>query len=120
MVLKIQLATEIDGQRVAIGCTTIRVEAERGGTFDYLQADDEDSGVFVTLENGSAIEELQALLLRPAARLTLRLNGQSDQGITIEPGGLVLCLGVSITSALLAAINATDGDCAVAGIAIGA
>lgn len=61
-------------------------------------------GTFVALP-ATLIDVAQALILTPNQSVTVRLNGQSNAGVTLLAGGLLLILDASLTAG--AATNVT-------------
>lgn len=79
-----------------------RVSVDENQSFDYDKA---TGGGYASLPVGE-LATLQLLLLENIDQaVTVRLNGQSDAGILLTAGGLLLMLGGSLTDG--AATNAT-------------
>jgi hypothetical protein len=65
---------------------TRRVEFAEAIAFDYTQA---TGAAFVTVPF-APITSIQALVLRADKDVTVRLNGQSDAGIPLKAGGILI------------------------------
>lgn len=63
--------------------------------FDFEKAGDADAVTFTAVP-ASEVADIRALLLRSDKQVTLRVDGQTDKGIVINAGGLVLLLDVTI------------------------
>ena len=90
-----------------------RITADEFQTFDpYEKANDGNTTTFTTLPVSAVASILQALILKADAQVTLRFNGQTDKGITLNAGGLLLLLDTAINSAVFASINNNSGGIA--------
>lgn len=56
----------------------------------------------------SLLDTLQALILSPSKQVTVRLNGQSDAGLVVNAGGLLLFIDGSAAAG--ASTNATTSN----------
>lgn len=74
---------------------TRRVEFAQALAFDYEQA---NGASFVTVPV-SPITTIQALILRSDKDVTVRLNGQSDAGIPLKAGGILIVYDCEMTAA---------------------
>ena len=73
-----------------------RVVVDEVQSFNYEKAADNDTTTFAALP-ADQIAEIQALVIRPSdVPVTLRLDGQSDAGIVINAGGLLVLVDVDI------------------------
>jgi hypothetical protein len=87
-----------------------RIQVDEDIQVRYAKADDGNNTTFTTLPIGE-LDEVQFLYLTPSAQMTLRLDGQSDAGITINSGGLIVLFDVDIDagSSTNATINNNSG-----------
>ncbi len=84
----------------SIGPTVAEVQA-----FNYEEPADNDSTTFSALPTAQ-IASIQALILRALEQpITLRLDGQSDAGIVINAGGIIVIIDATIDAG--ATTNAT-------------
>lgn len=95
-----------------------RLEVDEAQAFDVTRA---SGGGYVALPTAE-MGEIQALLVRTDRAATLRLDAQSDAGIVINAGGLVVLVDVDIdagasTNATLD--NSSGSDVQVKGLAAG-
>jgi hypothetical protein len=93
--LKVTVIAELDGVPLA-GFPVVRrlaVDEVQGFTHELAGP----SGGYVALP-ADQLATIQALVLRADQLVTLRVDGQSDQGIRINPGGLVVLLDVLINA----------------------
>ncbi len=103
-VFKVSLTIERDGT-VLQGYPKIRtLSVLENQDFSYQKADDGEATTFTTLPI-TQLEELQFLLFEADQDLTLRLDGQTDAGIAIRAGGVLLLLDADIDAG--ASTNAT-------------
>ena len=103
--VKLTVDLEVDGVKVQGFPLVRRITVDEVQHFEYDEAADNDSTTFSALPTAQ-IASVQALLLRPLEQpITLRLDGQSDAGIIISTGGIVIIMGATIDAG--AATNAT-------------
>lgn len=93
--IRVSLTVEVDGQPVPGTPIVRRVTADEVQAFDYEKAGDNDAVTFTAVP-ADQLAEIQMLLLQSDKLVTLRLDGQSDTGIVINPGGVVFLLNVDI------------------------
>lgn len=74
---------------------TRRIEVDEIQSFKYEKAADNDAVTFAAVP-ADQVATIQALLVRASKTVTLRLDGQTDAGIVINAGGMVLLLDVTI------------------------
>lgn len=99
--LKITLSAELDGVQLAGYPKTRRLEVDESQSFSIEQA---TGGGYSTLPI-QQLGEVQALILEPDQAVTLRLDAQSDAGLEINKGGLIVLFDVTINAG--ASTNAT-------------
>jgi len=99
--LEISIAARLDGVLLAGFPKIRRLACDEAQTFEYERA---TGGGYIALPTGE-LAEVQALILSADQQVTLRLDAQSDAGIVINAGGLVLLFDVDIDSGV--ATNAT-------------
>jgi len=103
--VKLTVDLEIDGVKVPGFPLVHRRSVDEVQHFAYDEAADNDLTTFSALPTAQ-IASIQALLLRPLEQpITLRLDGQSDAGIIINTGGIVIIMDATIDAG--AATNAT-------------
>lgn len=96
---------------------TRRIEVPEVQTFNYNEAADADATTFSSLPI-SVLATLKALFVRTNKAVTIRLDGQTDAGIDLNPGGLLLILDGAVVGAT---INnpATAEAAVIEGIGVG-
>lgn len=117
--VKIRIEVEVDGQALAGFPVTRRIEVDEAQAFDYEKA----SGAGYAALPADQLDTIQALILRSDQAITLRLNNQSDAGVLLNAGGLVIVLDATIAAgagAMNAKLENTSGSTAgINGIAGG-
>ena len=115
--IRVTVQVEQDGQAVPGFPLVQRLTTEQVVTFaPYIKA----LGTFTSLPIESVLT-VQALIVRTDVAATVRLDGQTDAGIPLQAGGLLLILNADIDAG--AATNATistAADATVRGLAAGA
>ena len=103
--IKIVVDVEIDGVKIPGYPLTRRISTDEVQHFDFEEAADNDSTTYSALPTAQ-IASVQALVLRPLEQpITLRLDAQTDAGIIINAGGLIVIVDATIDAG--AATNAT-------------
>lgn len=103
-VLKMTLNMELDGVPVSGFPKIRRLSVDESQQFRYEEADDGDTTTFSALPTDQ-LAEIQALCVEADQVLTYRFDGQSDAGVTVNAGGLLLFFNVDIDAG--ASTNAT-------------
>jgi len=93
--LKIVLSVEKDGVPVAGFPFVRRLVVDELQEFAYEQANHGDAVTFSAVP-ADQLGEIQVLVLRSDKLVTLRLDGQSDAGIVVNAGGLVLLVDADV------------------------
>lgn len=91
--VEVEVRVAVDGLPVAGFPVVRRLTVGEVQAFDYAKAD--DNGTFATLPVDQ-IASLKALVVRPAAVMTVRLDAQTDAGIVLDADGLLVILGATI------------------------
>lgn len=100
--IEIEVTVKRDGRPLEYLRTVRRIELDELQEFKYEKA---TGGGFVALPT-SKLDEIQALVFQAVdQQVTLRLDGQSDAGIVLNAGGMVVILDADIDAS--AATNAT-------------
>ena len=103
--IKVVVDVEVDGVKVQGFPLTRRISTDEVQHFDYEEAADNDTTTFSALPTAQ-IASVQALVLRALEQpITLRLDAQTDAGIIINAGGLIVIVDATIDAG--AATNAT-------------
>ena len=103
--IKVVVDVEVDGVKVQGFPLTRRISTDEIQHFDYEEAADNDATTYSTLPT-TQIASVQALVLRALEQpITLRLDGQTDAGLVITEGGLIVIIGATIDAS--ATTNAT-------------
>ena len=74
---------------------TRRIEIDEIQSFKYDKAADNDSTTFSAVP-ADQIASIQALCIRTSKAITLRLDGQTDAGIVLNAGGMIVILDATI------------------------
>lgn len=117
-VVLVTLDITIDGQPLLSGPIVKRLETTSLQTFDYTKTNDGDTTTFTTLPDDT-IAAIEALLVMPAAAMTVRLNGQSDAGIDLNAGGLLLIVDGAIDAGAGASNNKINNNSGAAAQVLG-
>jgi len=91
--LKATVNLELDGVSVAGFPVVKRIETEESSTIDFDKTDDGNSTTFTAVSN---LASLQAIAITTDQQLTFRFDAQTDQGIVLNAGGLILMMDVTI------------------------
>jgi len=112
MMIKVRIEIETDGKALPGFPITRRIEVAEMQSFDYSKADDGNDTTFTTLPL-DVMAAIQALVLTADRSTTLRLDGQSDAGIQLNAGGLIIILDATINAGVTnALINNNSGSAA--------
>lgn len=110
-ILRLVVALELDGQPVSGFPITRRLQVDEVAGF-AVEKDGTGDATFSALPT-SLLDAINFLVLQTDKAVTLRLDAQSDAGIMMNAGGLVLILDAQIDAG--AATNATVNNPAIAG-----
>lgn len=91
--LKVTLTVEKDGIKVLEKIRRLAVDEAQ--TFQHEQAGHADATTFTAVP-ADQLAEIQVLVVESDSQVTLRLDGQTDAGIVINAGGLILLFDVDI------------------------
>ena len=121
--LKVTVQVEIDGVPLSGFPLVRRLEMDEAQQFNYEKAADGDTITFTALPAGE-LTAIQALIIRNDIPVTVRLDNQTDAGIELNSGGLLLLVDATIDAgagALNAKLNNPDATAAaiVKGVAAG-
>lgn len=121
-VLRVRIEVELDGAPVPGFPLVRRLQVDEAQVFAYEKANDGDAVTFVAVP-ADQLAEVQGLVLRSDRQVTLRLDGQSDAGIVVNAGGVVVLLDVDVDAGAGAAnakLNNNSGAVAIVeGVAVG-
>ena len=93
-VLEVQVTAKLNGRLLPNFPLYRRVQLDETQQFSVEQAT--GSG-YVPIQ-ATQISTLQALILNPSTQVTIRIAGQSDAGLAINAGGLLLILDAATTT----------------------
>lgn len=93
-----------------------RIEVDELQAFNYEKAADNDAVTFSALP-ADQIANIQFLLARTNKAITIRLDGQTDAGIVLNAGGLLLIVDATIDAGA-GASNAKINNPAASDIAL--
>ena len=102
--LKVSLNLELNGVSISGYPVVKRLELDESQSFRYEKVDDTDGVTFVTLPIDQ-MTTIQALLVETDQQLTFRFDGQTDAGILLNAGGLILIMDATLDAS--ATTNAT-------------
>jgi hypothetical protein len=101
---------EIDGHPIPNSPFIQTFTVTQAQTLNVQKAVD-SAGSYATIPTVDAIAALTALLLQnPDAQLVYRFNNQSDAGVTVPAGGLVIILGANINSGAATNVKVSNSD----------
>jgi len=109
--LEVTVSIKQDGVPIVGSPFIRRVVVDESQQFATEQA---TGGGYATLPL-TLLDQLSFLLLQPDQQITLRFSNQSDQGLVVNAGGLVLIADVTVNSGAStnATVNNTSGQTAV-------
>ena len=120
--IKMVIAVEIDGVSLPGFPLTRRLETTEAQALNISKAND-GVGVYVTLPTVDQLPIINALVVQAIDQaITLRLNNQSDAGITLNAGGLIAIIDAVINSGATTNAkvnNASGSNALVRGVAAG-
>lgn len=99
--LEINITIKRDGKLLAGYPLYRRVQVDEIQAFSTEQV---SGGGYIALPT-SLLDTLQALVLSPSRQVSVRFNNQSDAGVLVNAGGLLILLDATVASG--AATNAT-------------
>jgi len=122
--LKVTVLVEVDGQPVPGFPYVRRVVADEVQAFNPTTKVGDGNGTTFTALPTSAITTMQGLLVRADQDVTIRLDGQTDAGVLLKAGGLLLIIDSTInagatTNATVNLNQAASVIASVRGLAIG-
>ncbi len=91
-VYEVTVQIKKDGEPVSGFPVTRRLETAEGQSFDHEKV---SGGGYVALPTGE-MDELNLFLVRADQQVTIRLDGQTDAGIVLNAGGLLLIVDADI------------------------
>ncbi len=94
---KTRVSIELDGNPNPLQRIVRRLEQPEFQSFNYEKANDGDTTTFSAVPLGE-IASIGLLYLESDQQVTIRLDGQTDAGITINADGFVLLHDVTIDS----------------------
>lgn len=92
---KLTLHLEKDGVLLPEFPVVRRLEVDESQSARYEQADDADSGTFDAMPTAQ-MSEVQMAYITGDQQTTIRVDGQSDAGIVLNSGGLLLIFNADI------------------------
>lgn len=113
--LEFTLSIKKDGELLPESFIIKRLTVDEIQSFNYEQVAHGDAVTFTALPAGE-IATINALILRSDKVVTLRLDGQSDAGIEIKAGGMIILTDVTIDAgagASNAKLNNNSGGTAI-------
>jgi len=117
--IKITVDVEVDSISLPGYPKIRRLEVDESQQFKY----EKTSGAGFAAIPLDQLDEIQALLLESDQQVTVRLDGQSDAGIVLNAGGLLILLDTDIDAgagASNASLENTSGSTAtIKGIGVG-
>lgn len=118
--VKVTVLVEVDGVALPGFPFVSRLPYEQVvGWNPYDQAENA-LGVFESMPL-LTLDVLQALVLRTSGRILVRFNGQSDAGLELEPGGLLIALGAAVEAGSTTNVRVSAmEDTSIRGVAAGA
>lgn len=102
--LKATINLELNGVSVAGFPVVKRLELDESQEFRYEKVDDTNGTTFIAVPTAQ-IASIQALIVQADQQLTFRFDGQTDAGILLNAGGLILVMDATIDAS--AATNLT-------------
>ena len=89
--LEITVSVKRDGVDVPGWPVTRRVTSDEIQSFEYEEANDGDTTTFSDIPVGQ-LDSIQTLLLRTDQQVNIRTDGQTDAGILLNAGGILVIM----------------------------
>lgn len=96
-VLEVVVSAKLDGVPFDGFPVTRRIEVTEAQTLNIQKANG-DAGAYVELPTVDILPVISAFILRTDAAIGLRFNAQSDAGIALNKGGLIVIIDANIAS----------------------
>lgn len=113
--IEVEVNVKVDGNSLAGYPVVRRLEVNEIAAFDYQQVNQGDTTTFIGVP-ADILDTIRAIILRVDQPMNLRLNGQSDAGIDLSAGALLVILDALIDAgagASNASLNNNSGNIAV-------
>lgn len=110
-VLELNISAKLNGKPIQGFPYYRRIQVDEAQQFTTEQA----NGIGYTTLPITSIDTVQALVLTPSQPVTVRFAGQSDAGLSLAIGGLLIIIDGSITGSASTnvTINNTSGNTAI-------
>ena len=95
--LELSVMVRCDGQPFSGFPVTRRIEVDEMQSFKYEKAADNDTITFAPVA-ADQIATIQTLVLHTSKALTVRFNGQTDAGILLNAGGMIIIFDATINA----------------------
>lgn len=98
-----------------------RLSSDEFESFNYDKANDGDTTTFTDLSSGQ-LATIKAFFITSNAAITVRLDGQTDAGITLGANGILLIVDATIDASATTNVkynNNSGGVASLTGIAVG-
>lgn len=112
--MEIKVTAEVDGRPVPGTPYRRVVDVDESQVFSYEEANDGDTTTYSVIPMAQ-LATIQCLLVKPDQAVTIRLDGQSDGGISLSAGGLLCIVDATIDAGAgssNASINNNSGSTA--------
>ena len=119
--LKATVNLELDGVSIPGFPVVRRLEMPESQSFRYEKVDDGNGSTFLAVPTAQ-IASIQALVVQTDQQLTFRFDGQTDAGILLNAGGLILVMDATIDASATTNItvnNNVQPTANITGIAAG-
>jgi hypothetical protein len=93
--MEIKVTAEIDGRPVPGTPYRRVVDVDESQVFSYEEPDDGEGTTFSVIPMAQ-LDTINNLLVKPDQAVTIRLDGQTDAGIVLAAGGLLLVVDGTI------------------------
>jgi len=117
--MKVTVLAEIDGVSVPGTPYSREVDVDESQTFSYEEADDGDSTTFSVIPMAQ-LATIKCLVVKPSQAVTVRLDGQTDAGVTLAAGGLLLVVDGTIDAGAGASNASVNNNSGVTSVLKGA
>lgn len=116
--LEITITVRKDGEMLSGFPFTRRLEVDESQGFDYQEPADNDTTTFSALPT-SFIDTIQALIVKTDLPITLRLDAQSDAGIMLNAGGMLVIVDATIDAGASTNATVNNPDASVSAVVKG-
>ena len=114
-VLRLTVNLEMDGEIVPGYPKIKRISVDESQSFRMEKADDGDATTFTALPTAQ-LGEVQALIVEADQQITHRLDGQTDAGVVMNAGGILIIFNADLDASATTNITSNNNTGSTANI----